>query len=288
MSGLSRIVILGSAGFIGSHLERWLKSSTGKCEVLGFSRQELDLTDNLSSLRPLLDQDTAVILCSAKKRQFGDTLDAWHQNMAIVENVASLVAAQPVRRLFFMSSCAVYGEETNDLAITEATRPNPTSFYGIAKFTAECLLTKMLANSPTSVVHLRPAIVYGSGDKGNSYGPVSFCSAVQNGQPITLWGDGRELRDFVYIDDFCRIVAILLDHSFAGTVNIVSGQPGSFAQVIEALRSLGRHPEVGSRPRTKKKADNVYLADLVKSLLPTDFRFTSLTEGISRMLQSPL
>jgi UDP-glucose 4-epimerase len=242
----------------------------------------------LASLRPLLGLGTAVILCAAKKRQFGDTIEAYHQNMAIVENVASLLADQPVGRLLFMSSGAVYGEETHNLAIAEDTRANPVSFYGIAKFIGECLLRKMLANTPTGIVYLRPAIIYGRGDKAGTYGPVGFCDAIRKSQPITLWGDGTELRDFVYIDDLCQIVQVLLNHPFVGPVNIVSGERHSFADIIEILRSLNLHPEVRTRPRTKQKADNAFIPDLIKSLLPENFHFTSLTDGITQMIQEPL
>jgi UDP-glucose 4-epimerase len=80
-----------------------------------------------------------LVLAAAVKKQFGDTLEAHRQNMAIIENVCRLLEAYPVRRVIFMSSAAVYGEETENTDISELTPVNPTSFYGINKYTGERL-----------------------------------------------------------------------------------------------------------------------------------------------------
>jgi len=285
MAGRSirRVVVLGHTGFIGSRLVREFEAA-GVPEVGGISDPDLDLADPgcQSPLAASFGEGTAVVLCAAVKRQFGDTLDVYHKNMAIVENVAAAALEGSVERLSFMSSAAVYGEETHNVDIRESTPVNPTSYYGIAKFTGECLLRKAFsAAQAPSLVCFRPPLVYGPGDRGRTYGPAGFSAAIRAGETITLWGDGSELREFLYIDDLCQILCHLTLGSFAGAVNIVSGRSYRFADVLAVLREVAPGPiVVNQRERSKKKVDNAFDPALLRSLLPTGFEFTPLAEGV--------
>lgn len=260
---------------------------SGLWEVIGRSLPDIDLSNAASAtqLVPDLLPDSILVFASAVKRQFGDTVKAFQQNMAIVENVCCLLEAHPVRRVIFLSSAAVYGEETENTAISEQTPVNPTSFYGIAKYAAECLLKQACAaNQHTTLVCLRPATIYGPGDQGRTYGPSGFCAAALEGMPITLWGDGTELREFVYVDDLCRVIKQFMTTDFDGELNVVSGIRYCFADVISVLKASFPDLEVNARPRSRQKANNGFDAGKIKSLLPSNFRFTTLEEGVSRIL----
>lgn len=286
VSEINRIIILGHSGFIGSHLERMLSGSEVK-EVMGRSLPDIDLTDSNSTdqLIPYLTEESALVLAAAVKRQFGDTLDVFRQNMAIVENICRLLGDYPVRRLIFLSSAAVYGEETENTCINEQTPINPTSYYGIAKYSAERLFKKScIANQRTSLVCLRPPLVYGPGDNGKTYGPSGFSTAALEGAPITLWGDGTEQREFIYIDDLCHLIKKLISTDFEGELNVASGTSYCFADIISVLKVRFPNLEVNSRSRSRQKANNAFDARKLKSLLAPDFQFTSLEDGLSQML----
>lgn len=287
MTNKRKLVILGHSGFIGSHLERTMARSD-HWDVTGCSLPDIDLSkrESLSQLVPFLTPETTLILAAAIKRQFGDTLDSFRQNMTIVENICSLIASHPVKRIVFMSSTAVYGEETENANISEQTPVNPTSYYGISKYSAERLLnTVCMTNQQTSLVCLRPPLVYGPGDRGRTYGPSGFSTAAREGTPITLWGDGTELREFIYIDDLCRIIELLADMDFSGELNVVSGTPYCFADVVNALKEKVPAIKVNTRHRSRQKADNAFDARKIKSLLPENFQFTPLHVGLERILE---
>jgi UDP-glucose 4-epimerase len=281
-----KLLILGHSGFIGSHLEHSL-SASGKWDVIGRSLPDIDLTEfsSASQLKTYFTPDTTVVLAAAIKRQFGDTLQAYRQNMAIVENLCQLLQHAPVRKIVFFSSAAVYGEETENTSITEQTLVQPTSYYGISKFSAECLLRKACNdNKVTSLVCLRPPLIYGSSDQGRSYGPSGFSTSVLEGSKICLWGDGEELREFIYIDDVCRIVEHFVEMEVDGEFNLVSGTSRTFLDVVSILRSHRPGLELEMRARSKKKVDNAFVASKIKSTLPPNFCFTSLEEGLAKIL----
>lgn len=285
MNSFRKIVILGHSGFIGQHLETFLLNSYA--DVIGQSLPDIDLTrwQSTEQLSSHLTRETSLILTAAVKRQFGDNLEVFHQNLDIIENVCRLLENNPVKQVVFFSSAAVYGEETENISISEETPVNPTSFYGIAKYSAERLLRKTCIDRQiNSLVCLRPPLIYGLGDLAKTYGPSGFCTAALAGEIIALWGDGTELREFIYIEDLCRIVARLLDSDFSGELNVVSGVSYSFADIISILKQKFPELKVSSRPRSRKKANNAFSPTRLKSLLPPHFRFTSLEEGISKML----
>jgi UDP-glucose 4-epimerase len=207
--------------------------------------------------------------------------------MKIVENLCRLLRSHPVKRVLFLSSAAVYGEETENININELTLVSPTSYYGINKYSSERLLKKVcIENQKTSLVCLRPPLVFGPNEQGRTYGPSGFAMDAMQGNPITLWGDGLELREFLYIEDLCRIIEFLVDSDFQGEINIVSGNSYCFADAVEILKKKVPNLEIRSRPRSKEKANNAFSPQKIKSLLPSNFQFTALETGLDKILST--
>ena len=282
-----KIVVLGHSGFIGSHLDLMISKSK-KWDLIGRSLPDIDLTnlEDVNILAPFLAPDCTLVLAAAAKRQFGDTLEAFRLNTQIVENVCHLLEKNPVKRVIYMSSTAVYGEETENTSISEATRVNPTSYHGINKYTSERLLKKVCAhNNTTSLVCLRPPLVYGPNDNGKTYGPSGFSAAALENTQLILWGDGTELREFIYIEDLCRIIELLADNEFEGELNVVSGKQYNFADVVTILKHKFPKLNVKSKPRSKQKANNAFDARKIKSLLPENFTFTPLELGLKKTIR---
>ncbi|MBM4409516.1 MAG: NAD-dependent epimerase/dehydratase family protein [Chloroflexi bacterium] len=141
-ASIRRLVVLGHSGFIGTRLCREIRATRPEVDLAGVSLDTADLATAAATPR-LVDEfrgaDAVVILAGIKK-QLGDSLEAFEQNMAIATNVSRALDAARVPRLVFFSSAEVYGEQTNDTAMTELTPVRPTSYYGAAKFASEILL----------------------------------------------------------------------------------------------------------------------------------------------------
>jgi UDP-glucose 4-epimerase len=282
---MGRIVVLGHSGFLGSRVLARLSERTHGVEIVGLSRPALDLADKASVTRlcDTLDRHTAVILCSAIKRQLGDSIAAFESNVAMVANLCEVLQRSPVGRFVFVSSAAVYGEEHQDLAMTETTACRPTSYYGVAKVAAEHLLEQARRrHAVASLIAVRPPLIYGPGDTSRSYGPVGFIDDALDERAIHMWGDGCEQREFLYVEDAAELVCRLALSSVEGPVNLVSGQSETFADVAALVAGLaGPQVRIVSRPRSKTKVDHGFDATRLGSLFPA-FRFTSLAEGVAR------
>lgn len=281
-----KVVVIGHTGMIGSALMRVLATRHGSIERVGLSLAAMDITtpEGMARIAPHLGPGTAIVMCAAIKRQLGDSADIYLKNTAIAVGFANLIAAHPVRRVVYLSSAAVYGEDIENLAISEATPVNARSYYGLSKTTAEWLIERAAQAHPAMSVGLvRPATIYGPGDVGTAYGPSGFLTAAVEGKPITLWGDGSELREFIYIDDAAEALAryVFVDHR--GPLNLVAGQSYSFQDALAAAtKAAGRTPAVTSRPRSKDKVDNRFDNALLRRLVP-GLTFRSLDDGVAAM-----
>ena len=126
-------------------------------------------------------------------------------------------------------------------------------------------------------------MIYGPGDKP-CYGPSSFCAAAKKDEQITLWGDGTELREFLYIDDIVSIVTQLLNHPYAGPLNPTQGNSTTFTNILKEIEHYQKL-SINQRERTKKKVDNAFDNELMRKLFPS-FKFTPIQSGIQKMLEA--
>ncbi len=294
---IMRTVIIGHTGFIGSRIEHALREHYPKLELVGKSSPAFDLQRDAGALRPYFDSRTAVIMLAGVKKQWGDTIENYQRNVMMVAGLGKVLQECPVPRLIYFSSAEVYGENSNNNdnnnnnnnnndnnnAITENTPVQPTSYYGIAKYASERMLQKVM---PRGLVIIRPPQIYGPGDMP-CYGPSGFLHAALRQEPLVLWGDGQEKREFIFVDDVVSIVEKLLFTDYEGVLNIASGNSYSYQEIIEILQAdHSLSPRVSSRERTQHKVDHTFNNQKLKTLFPA-FCFTPLSYGIKKMVEAP-
>lgn len=284
---IQRVIVLGHTGFIGGPVMRRLKANHPDVDVLGFSLADLDLTNPnaVDAIVPYLSAETAIVMSAAIKRQLGDSPDIYMQNAALATNIANLIARNPVRRVVYLSSTAVYGEDIEGQNITESTPVNCRTYYGLSKYTAEWMVAKVASSKEElSAGSVRLPTVYGPGDAGTTYGPSGFLNAALADRPIALQGDGSELREFLYIDDVVEMIEryVFIDHS--GPINLVSGNAATFNDIIAAIaQATGKIPEVIQNKRRLEKVDATFDPTFLRAMMP-ELAFTSLADGVQHML----
>ncbi len=287
-SQIRRIVVLGSGGFIGTHLCARLRQVAPDVEIVPRALPTLDLTNaaHADQLASLFTPDAAVISLAAIKRQLGDNLDSFTANLKISANLARVLAQHPVVRFLYLSSAAVYGEETTNTCITEETPPRATSYYGMAKLASELLLRKAAEQSGrTCLLCLRPPLIFGPGDQGG-YGPTGFIQTALRGEQIVLWGDGTEQREFVYFADAVEALCEVLFQDCTGVLNIASGRNHNYLDAVAAVEQcIPLKQPATQRARSKGKADHGFENSRLRELVP-GLKFTALADGIRLTVES--
>jgi UDP-glucose 4-epimerase len=250
-------LVTGGAGFIGSHIAARLiergeqvrvfdNFSTGKIgnlAPLGFQAELIkgDLRD-AEALRRAMRGVEVVFHQAADPsvpRSMADPAACYESNVVGTVNVLQAAHEAGVRRVVFASSCAVYGDEPT-LPKRETTPLAPMSPYATSKLAGEQLCQVYTRVFGVEAVALRYFNVFGPRQDPNSaYAPVipRFIKALQDGQPPTVFGDGEQTRDFVYVDDVVQanLLAAQSPDAPGRIFNIASGRSVSLNRLLGLL-----------------------------------------------------
>lgn len=280
-----RILVTGGAGFIGSHLVEYFQ---GKAELVVLDNFRTGKRENLHGLdcqiiegsildRELLDRIMSGIgyvfhlaaLVSVPE-SMSKPLETVEINVQGLLNVLEFGRAHGVKKLCFASSAAVYGENPEQPK-EETMTPDPLSPYGITKLDGEYYCALYDRQGWLETAALRFFNVFGPRqDPSGPYAaavPAFIREAVQN-RPITIFGDGMQTRDFIYVKDIVGALGFLADSpgvtgvynagygrcmSVADLASAILEKSGSTSQIIHAPLRAGdiRHSQASPRKLMK-------------------------------------
>ena len=234
-----KVVILGNSGFIGTSLEKDLKGKGG-IRVEGFNSSSLDLSlkESSENLAKILNEETILFIFS-RSRKKQNQIDGFHHNILIDQNIARCLEKTPVKKCLYFSSISVYGEAATNSEIKENAPVDPSTLYGITKYAGEKLLQVTAQKAGFPLLVLRCCKVYGPGNPDIiSYGPDQFINTISKDSKLTLFGDGEEKRDYLFIKDLIGIVKQLAFGEEKGILNLASGDSSSFKEIALLLRKI--------------------------------------------------
>src|SRR5207302_645539 len=206
-------------------------------------------------------------------------------NIEATQVLLEACVARPIERLVYASSSSVYGD-TVEIPMREDALPQPVSPYGVSKLAAEQLCYLYFVNYGVPAVSLRYFTVYGPRQRPDM-GFHRFLRATILDEPITVYGDGEQTRDFTYVHDAVAANVAAAARGVPGRVyHIGGGSRVSINQVLDVIgRVSGRQPRVTVESAQKGDMRHTY-ADT--SLARTDFGFTptvGLEQGLSAEYQ---
>ncbi len=301
-----KALITGVAGFVGSHLGEQLLADAipvvgVDCFTDYYARASKE--DNLRTLRSrpgfsfveanLLSVDYATLLADVThvyhlaaqagvRRSWGRDFHIYtEQNVDATQVLLEACVQHPVERFVYASSSSVYGDDVA-LPMREDARPQPVSPYGVTKLAAEHLCHLYLQNHGVPTVSLRYFTVYGPRQRPDM-AFHRFIRAVLTDEPITLYGDGEQTRDFTFVADAARATIAAGRRGVPGRVyNIGGGSRVSVNDVLDVLaRVMSRPVKVIREPGQKGDMRHTF-ADT--SLAHQDLAFqprVSLEDGLT-------
>jgi UDP-glucose 4-epimerase len=256
---MTRVLVTGGAGFIGSNLVRALLDrgddvrvldnfSTGNranLEGLGVEVVEGELRSYERVHNAVRGVDLVFHLgaLGSVPRSVQDPLTSSAVNVEGTLNVLLAARDEGVRRVVFSSSSSVYGTR-KELPVHEELAPDPISPYGVAKLAAEryCVAFSRVYESFESVV-VRYFNVFGPRQSPHSqYAAMVplFISAIAAGRPVTVYGDGEQRRDFTYVDNVVDATMRAGDVAEANgrIFNVAASAPATVNQVAASIGSI--------------------------------------------------
>lgn len=250
-----RLLVTGGAGFIGSNTVDALIAeglaevavldnlSAGKRSQLNPKARfhEADLRDASKLQRIIAEERPEVIIHLAAqmdvRRSVADPQFDAQVNLVGFLNLMEAARQHGLKRVIFSSTGgAIYGEQ-DQFPCNEDHPRRPISPYGIAKFATEAYLFFYQAQYEIDYVALRYANVYGPRqDPHGEAGVVAiFCGRMLEDQPVTIYGDGGQTRDYVFVGDVVRANLAAVKSSVSGAFNIGTGVETSVNQLFSTL-----------------------------------------------------
>lgn len=262
-----RCIVTGVAGFIGSHLaERLLADGHEVCGIDAFIDYypRIIKERNLEGPRSwnnftfvegnLLDLPLATLLEGAdvifhQAAQAGVRASWGHEfaryldcNVLATQRLLEVaMKVKTLQRFVYASSSSVYGD-TNILPVYENVTPHPLSPYGVTKLAAEHLCTLYYQNFGVPTVSLRYFTVYGPRQRPDM-AFHRFCKAAATHQPIHVYSDGLQTRDFTYVSDIveANVRAATVDTAVGEVVNIAGGSRVTVHHVLQLLQEISEN-----------------------------------------------
>jgi UDP-glucose 4-epimerase len=306
-----RFLVTGGAGFIGSHIvEELLRRqhqvrvldnfSTGKHENLNFAAnsRELevidgDIRDPETVARAVVGiegifHEAALVSVPASVEQPRLSLDI---NARGSLNVFEAARHARVRRIVYASSAAVYGD-IEELPLSERVTPRPLSPYGLDKLYTEYLGALYHSLYGLETVALRYFNVFGPRqDPSSPYsGVISiFVDLLRADRAPTIFGDGEQTRDFVYVGDVveANLRAMAADYRGFRVFNVGAGRQTSLTHLLSQLQRLAGTSVVPKFSEARAGDIRHSLADI--SLIQRELGYTpsrTLPEGLGLLLDS--
>ena len=300
-----RCLVTGGAGFIGSHVTARLVAlghpvrvvddlSTGKESNLRSVAADIDLVRgdlcDPEICRTAVDGIDIVFHLAALASVPASLVDPWACHDANVNGTMRLLEAcarAKVRRVVYSSSSAVYGD-TTVAAKTEVAEPEPRSPYAASKLAGEQYVLAFARAGVFEGVALRYFNVFGPRQTpGSAYAAVvpNFLQAALEQRPAEIYGDGRQTRDFIYVDNVVDANLLAATGPAAAVngwvVNVGAGRRTSLLDLIDAIGGVaGRRLTCTMHPsRAGDVRDSLACMERARRVLGFEAR-VSLEEGL--------
>jgi UDP-glucose 4-epimerase len=291
-----RVLVTGAAGFIGRALVAALRQRG--VPVTAVDREPPDpswdegvhvvtgeLADQEVCISAFETRPTAVVHLAALTsvlRSVDAPMQTFAQNVTITQVLLELSRGSGVDRFILASTNAVVGN-VGTSTITADLPLRPLTPYGATKAACEMLLSAYSGSYGLATAALRFTNVYGPGmSHKDSFVPRMMKAAVKD-EGVRIYGDGKQRRDLVYIDDVVAGILLALDKGYDGRAIIGSGRSVSVLEMVEAVRAVTGRPVPAEHVEAPAGEMPAVVVDITNDLgyEPT----VSLNDGLARTWQ---
>ena len=287
---IRKIFVTGGAGFIGSAFLRLLLKEGSDYQITNFdaltyagnpdnlegldSQHHQFVQGNIADARAVLAslaEDTHAIINFAAEshvdRSITSATEFLHTNVLGTQVLIDAARARGVKRFLQVSTDEVMGSlpENEDAFFTEASPFAPNSPYAASKAAAEHMVRAAHHTFGLDTVVTRCGNNYGPRQFPEKLLPLALSNALRD-QPIPIYGDGQNVRDWIYVEDHCRAIQLALENGRPGAVyNIGARNERRNLDVIESLlKTLGKPSSLIQFVKDRPGHDRRYAMDAAK------------------------
>ena len=305
-----KVLVTGGAGFIGSNFIRHLLSSRNDVEVINFDK--LTYAGNPESLADISSNPRYCLVrgdvCDARAvdhvfqmglaavvnfaaethvdRSIEDASPFLHTNILGTQCLLEAARRHRLPRLIHISTDEVYGSAPAGSSFTEETHLDPRSPYAASKASADHLVSASVNTFGISAVVLRCTNNYGPFQFPEKLIPLMIANARED-KSLPVYGDGLQERDWLFVEDYCRAIAVVLEQGKIGSIyNVSAGSPQPNLKIVRTiLAHLGKPESLIKYVQDRPGHDRRYALDSSKIQRELGWKpQVSFEEGIRRTI----
>jgi len=262
-----RVLVTGGAGFIGSNFIRHLLTSRSDVQIINFDK--LTYAGNPESLADISNHphysfvrgdigDPEVVADTFKKgldavvnfaaethvdRSIEDASPFLRTNILGTQCLLDAARRFHLSRFIQISTDEVYGSAPTGISFTEETHLDPRSPYAASKASADHFVAAYANTFGIAAVILRCTNNYGPFQFPEKLIPLMIANARED-QPLPVYGDGMQERDWLFVEDYCRAIARVLESGKIGSIyNVSAGTPQPNLKIIRTILAHLQKPE---------------------------------------------
>lgn len=305
-----KVLVTGGAGFIGSNFVRHVLRARGDIEIVNFDK--LTYAGNPESLADVMDNSRysfvrgdiadsravaetlgkgfdAIINFAAEThvdRSIEDASPFLHTNILGTQCLLEASRRFQISRFIHISTDEVYGSAPAGVSFTEEATLDPRSPYAASKASADHFVAAYANTYGVSVVILRCTNNYGPFQFPEKLIPLMIANASED-KSLPIYGDGMQERDWLFVEDYCRAIALALEKAKAGSVyNVSAGMPQPNLKIVRTiLHHLGKPESLMQYVKDRPGHDRRYALDSSKIQRELGWSPTvSFEEGIRKTI----
>ncbi len=234
-----KVLVIGGNGFIGSNFIKYLINRHPDWEIINYSRSEkkgsLNLLGDLetkpnykfvmgdlknTSLIEKLVQEVDYVFNSAGESNIRDFVErpaeSINSNLAGIVSLFGATMGSKVKKIVIMTSWEVYGDKVGRI-VNESDNLNPENIYASTNAAIENIALGYYKSYGLPVISIRSCNIFGPSQKADKIIPTSISNLLNN-KNITLFGDGSDVRAYLYVEDLCKAISLLFDRGRNGEV----------------------------------------------------------------------
>lgn len=282
-----KVLITGSEGFIGTHLKEALKDYELICIDKKGNYHEnkchgIDLAYDLGHIKKIIqDQKPEIVIHLAAVAEVTYSLiDVTQNNILATVHLLEACKDSSVKKIIFSSSCAVYGKafeisrETDNL--------DPISYYGQSKLIGELFIKTFCKQNHIHYQILRFGNVYGKGGHGVIN---AWMSKRKENKPIEMYGDGHQLRDYIFVDDIVAAIKLVMKEDLSMILNVGTGKEIDLWDILNILQKELGGLKINSKGKRKEDiyASRLDISKFKRLFYCVGWNPIGLKEGIKKL-----
>jgi dTDP-glucose 4,6-dehydratase len=231
-----KVLVTGSAGFVGSSLMRRNPNFVGVDKIISSTSQNRIDIQNADLLNKIITKNQISTIVHLAGVQYGSPIKRrnrvsyFQANIEMAKSVATVAGNPLVNHVIYVSTDMVYGINLPS-PISEFANTNPIGPYGNSKLAAELILKKLRPAQKVSI--LRPRLILGEGRLGTI---ATLTKLIKFKLPIPILGDGTNRYQFIHVDDLCHAIELLIVNPTNKTYNIGSDNPPNLNSLFVQIR----------------------------------------------------